>query len=593
MPFFLLICAFLWTTHLEASENRASDKTLQILKQAKTKASPGRDWQELKRLAEAFPSSLNLSYLRSLNDLNRLKKTAGSTKFHPRYRQLYESAQRQHRFASQRLQVFQREIKEWEELVHLKLTAGLYSPERQDFFRQLLPSIQKNVSSKIYERGLEAFHYLINHLSPPDNEGARFDERFLKPKFAENYRLRKVDFYADYRQNLLRKKKEALSRKDQKSVQDLLAKIKRVDEKIDKWKSRSVLQQKRAASAAPQDRLMGIEKIREIGYTGRRVLVGVIEPRLLTPQHAPHEDIKKRLLPQSEALIADHATHVSGIIGARAQTIFDRVGIAPKINLLFMTVSPDRNPRILYQAVPGREASSSQKKSRILVSSQPSARIDQEQAQLFRQATRAGVRILNTSMVYSVGPQTLKALKDFARRGGVIVKAAGNSSVLIEPRLSLSGKNLSPVQEYQIGTDMGLFKAVMSDPDLKKAFLFVGNLKQPRQMGDSSNRAGFLKERFLSAWGTDVLSTVGAQGRKRLTGTSMSAPMVAGSLALLQEAYPACSPQVLAQNLLDSATSIGEAKIFGQGRLNVAAAFELSAKSCGLPVPPLAHKKKG
>jgi hypothetical protein len=576
------------------------EATLTHLKRVKAHSFVGKDWQTLRSLAQTYPRSLATNYEQSTRQLAQMdvqKKKAGARAV--AQPPLYDRVKSQRDFSRRKLQAFKRAVEEWVLLVQTKIDYGLYHHNRREFYRDLLPAIEKYVLKESPSKGLMGLHYYVENLSPPRDENASFSERFLKPKYAKEYQERKIKFYQDYK-GILEKERVplALDPVNNKSVLGRLdEKIASVAQRIEHWKTKESSFDKRGRASFTLDQVMGIEALKEMGYQGRGVLLGVLEPPPYyeTPQErkAPvHEDLRKRLSAPSSAPAALHGSHVAGIVVARARSVFDRAGVAPKAILYYKESPADQSTDIYYQTAQGLSVKPPTGKVRTLVTSMPRAQADALFSKALGEMSAAGVRFLNTSMVYSVGPLTTKALKEFASTGGVIVKASGNAGVRLESPMKLNTGQLTLIQEYQLGVDLGLFKAILSDPDLKKTYVFVGNMDSATTFDKTSNRAGILQDRFVCAWGTNVPSTVRDKDRRKLTGTSMAAPMVLGALALLQEAYPGCGPQVLAQNILDTAVSLGPARNFGQGRLDLAAAFEMCARSCGLPVPP-AQKDAG
>lgn len=554
------------------------------LKREKARSSMGKDWRLLHEMAKTYPKSLTLTV--SKESKNPASFETGS-------------AQKMH-FGEKRLSAFRKDVKEWVRVVHTKIAYGLYHHGRREFFRALLPALEKYVVGEASDvRALLNFHYYIDTLSPPIEEVAAFQDRFLKPKYAAEYKNSKIAFYKEYL-GWLKKEKDDLSKGvplSQTDYKELNRKIQNAESRLKHWQDKKVDFSKRAYTSHTLDEVMGIERLKALGYTGRGVLVAVMEPpayyeskeerRLPT-----HQDLQKRLHATSDAPAALHGTHVSGILVSRARTIFDRVGVAPKATLVYKEAPATQTTDVYYQTAQGLTTQKPKEAHRILVKSVPKAKADDALASAIESLTKQGIRLLNTSMIYSVGPRTRQALQGFSRQGGVIVKAAGNGGVRLSDPMRVKSGDLTADQEYQLGVDMGLFKVVLSDPLLKNAYLFVGNMNTPTTLDKTSNKAGFLEKRFIAAWGTDISSTVRYKDRRKQTGTSMAAPMVLGGIALLTEAYPHCGAQVLAQNLLDATVKLLPHEDFGQGRLNVAAAFEMSARTCGLPKAPVEKEIK-
>jgi hypothetical protein len=563
----------------KASSMPEQKNLLTHLKREKARAPMGKDWRLLHEMAKTYPKSLAMTVVPSDKSTASLKG---------------ESRQ-EARFGEKRLKAFRKKIQEWVKVVRTKIDHGLYHHGRREFFRNLLPALEKYVVNEVSDaKALLNFHYYIDTLSPPIEEVAAFQDRFLKPKYAAEYKESKIAFYKEYL-SWLKKEKEDLSKGmplSQTDYKELDRKIEHAEARIQHWQDKPVAFEKRSHASYTLDEIMGIERLRALGYTGRGVMVAVMEPpayyESTEERKLPvHQDLQKRLHENSDAPAALHGSHVSGILVSKARTIFDRVGVAPKATLIYKEAPATQTTDVYYQTAQGLTTQKPKTSKRILVKSIPKAKADDALASAIEGLTKQGVRLLNTSMIYSVGPRTRQALQGFSRQGGVIVKAAGNGGVRFEDPMHLANGELTSDQEYQLGVDMGLFKVVLADPLLAKAYLFVGNMNTATTLDQTSNRAGILAKRFIAAWGTEIASTIRHKDRRKQTGTSMAGPMVLGGLALLSEAYPRCNPQVLAQNLLDASVKLLPQEDFGQGRLDVAAAFEMSARTCGLPQAPV------
>ncbi|MCA0370734.1 MAG: S8 family serine peptidase [Proteobacteria bacterium] len=569
------------------------EKSAARLVKEKKGQSLGQDWYALLTLSQDYPKSLSTSYTQALQqiaDFERLKAhTAAKVAPSPEYKK----AKGRRDFAAKQLRFFRRSLNDWVGRVRTKITYGLYTDHRREFYRDLLKAFDLYVLKEKDTKALVNVHFYVETMTPPSNEGASFEERFLKPKYAAEYQARKVKFYEDFLA-LLHKARAPLladAAANKEGLASLEADIAKTKAKIAKWQAKTAAPATRAQFTL--DQVMGIEAVKEMGYTGKGVLLGVLEPPPFYETTAErkagvHQDIKKRLHAASSAPAALHGSHVAGIVVSRAKTIFDRAGVAPKATLLYKEVPSDDRGVIYYQGPKGLVTKEPAGTTRTLVTSVPSAAWDTLFAGRIEDMMTAGVRLINTSMVYSVGPKTRASLAKFASQGGVIVKASGNAGVRMALPITLRARQLDWVQEYQLGVDLGLIKAVFKDAkNLAPAYIFVGNMRSAKDFDDTSNRAGVLAPRYVCAWGTNVPSTVRDKDRRAQTGTSMAAPMVLGALGLLLEAFPSCSPQTLAQNILDTAVSIGPERNFGHGRLDLTAAFEMSAKSCGLPSPAL------
>lgn len=209
-----------------------------------------------------------------------------------------------------------------------------------------------------------------------------------------------------------------------------------------------------------------------------------------------------------------HGTHVAGTIAALGDNGKGVVGVAYKT-------------RILAIKVLGSDGSGST--SAI--------------AQGILKAQAMGARVINLSLG---GPEESSVLKDavdqVTAKGVLCVVASGNDS--------------------------------KSSPNYPAAYanaLSVGATDQSDKRTSFSNYASSVD---IAAPGLDILSST--EGRyKKLSGTSMASPHVAGAAALLLSKYPSLTPQQLRDALTNSGESVSG---FSGGikRLNVARALALA-----------------
>ena len=82
------------------------------------------------------------------------------------------------------------------------------------------------------------------------------------------------------------------------------------------------------------------------------------------------------------------------------------------------------------------------------------------------------------------------------------------------------------------------------------------------------NRCGAAASWCLAAPGVDIYSTVPIDGYGLSTGSSMAAPLVAGTAALVRQAFPYMTARQVIEVVLTTASSQGFPEIFGHGLLN-------------------------
>lgn len=229
-----------------------------------------------------------------------------------------------------------------------------------------------------------------------------------------------------------------------------------------------------------------------------------------------------------------HGTHVAGIVGAQVGNGAGGAGIAPGAKLMAVKVL-DAN----------RAGNSS-----LL-------------ARGIRYAVDNGARILNVSLN---GDGTSVDLDDALRyagdHGATVVTSAGNNARDIDLKPSYPASSSAP------------------------AVLSVTATEQSGGLLSMANRG--LNAVDLAAPGGYILSTARGAGYERRAGTSMAAPFVAGSLALLAAARPDLTQQALRSALLASAPRPSLlAGLVNAGRLDVGAAMHrvLPGAMWGAPAP--------
>lgn len=183
-------------------------------------------------------------------------------------------------------------------------------------------------------------------------------------------------------------------------------------------------------------------------------------------------------------------------------------------------------------------------------------------------AVAGGARVINMSLG---GAATTQALRAAAARAGsagiVLVLSAGNESLPGPEGFANQLTAVSPATT-----------------------LVVGAITQAGEIAEFSNRAGTLMANYLVAPGVSVRSFNQDGDLFLYSGTSIAAPAVSGSVALLAQAFPNLTGAQIVEILLRTADDLGAPgpdAIYGQGRLNVARAFQPVAgltSASGTPV---------
>ena len=89
------------------------------------------------------------------------------------------------------------------------------------------------------------------------------------------------------------------------------------------------------------------------------------------------------------------------------------------------------------------------------------------------------------------------------------------------------------------------------------------------QIADFSNRCGVAADWCLAAPGVDLYSSVPMNIYANMSGTSMASPLVAGSAAVVRQAFPYMTARQVIEVLLTTATDLGSPEIYGHGLLSL------------------------
>lgn len=130
--------------------------------------------------------------------------------------------------------------------------------------------------------------------------------------------------------------------------------------------------------------------------------------------------------------------------------------------------------------------------------------------------------------------------------------------------------------------------AYADDAGIAGHAIVVGNLTATNQAAASSNLCGDTKDYCLFAPGTNVQSTLDGGSYGVGSGTSFSAPYVAGAAAVVKAAFPGVSSRDVVDRLLLTAADLGDAGVditFGHGRLDLEAAMAPVGPT-GFPIGP-------
>ena len=112
----------------------------------------------------------------------------------------------------------------------------------------------------------------------------------------------------------------------------------------------------------------------------------------------------------------------------------------------------------------------------------------------------------------------------------------------------------------------------------------------PTSTFDTSNRAGTGQSFYLTALGVRVRAPDETGAQFLWSGTSFSAPIISGAVALLAQAFPTLTGSQIVDLLLRTATDLGDNgtdAIYGRGELNLTRAFQPQGQQsiAGTPIP--------
>jgi subtilisin family serine protease len=202
-----------------------------------------------------------------------------------------------------------------------------------------------------------------------------------------------------------------------------------------------------------------------------------------------------------------HGTHVAGIIGAVGGNGIGIAGAAWNVKLM---------PLKIFQSNGVGNASTI--------------------ALAIQYASNKGATIINMSFGSTAESITMRNALENAYATSVLVGSAGNSGKCIGP-----GKECAP--SYP-----GAYSFVLGVEDMAK----YSNYDQD---GATFSKYPNLLNYELKSPGSAIMSTVPGGGYRTLTGTSMSAPLVSGGIALYLQQKPQDSKELLFGNLINTSTS--------------------------------------
>lgn len=194
-----------------------------------------------------------------------------------------------------------------------------------------------------------------------------------------------------------------------------------------------------------------------------------------------------------------HGTHVAGVIAARAGNGIGGAGLAPDAKIMLVKVLDEHRSGTASGLAEG-----------------------------IRYAIAHGATIINTSVN---GDGTSRPLQE-------AIRAAGAAGALVVASAGNDGRNIDLTPSYP---------ASYPDPSI----VSVASVGRSGDLSSFSNRG--LVAVDIAAPGEDVLSTASTDDYELRSGTSMSAPYVSATLALMQSARPGLDGSALKAALLAGA----------------------------------------
>ncbi len=275
------------------------------------------------------------------------------------------------------------------------------------------------------------------------------------------------------------------------------------------------------------------------GFTGRGVVSAIVDGGidLANGDFAGRISAASADVAGSRGTIQDtggHGTAVAGVLGA-SRNDTGPLGMAFETTLL-----------IAKSDTPGSCATSDGCKH-----------LDSAIARGVDLATANGARVINISLGGSPAEGVLAQAIGRATAAGIIVVIAGGNDASANPDPLAQIANV--------------------DAQAHGLVIIAGATNQAGDIASFSDRAGNGADHYLMALGERVRSYDQNGAQFLYNGTSFSAPLIAGAVALLAQAFPNLTGQQIVQLLYSTATDLGAAgtdATYGHGALNLTRAFQ-------------------
>ena len=187
-----------------------------------------------------------------------------------------------------------------------------------------------------------------------------------------------------------------------------------------------------------------------------------------------------------------------------------------------------------------------------------------------RKAADAGAGVINVSITYGNDANTVAAINYAAAKGAFIVWAGGNSAQNLLNNLNTSGLTQVAIQRL-------IFAGSVNSANVASSFT---NKPGSGSLVNTTGAKTSYATRWIMAPGEAILAPYNVAGNNAYylwSGTSMAAPVVSGSLMLLQNAWPILKTKgTTADLLLATASDLGAAGVdatYGRGMTNLTTAF--------------------
>ena len=178
-------------------------------------------------------------------------------------------------------------------------------------------------------------------------------------------------------------------------------------------------------------------------------------------------------------------------------------------------------------------------------------------------ATNNGARVINMSLGGSPPNNNLRAAIDRATAAGVIIVISAGNDFDTDPTNAVNPD---------------LFAQVANETFARNLVIIAGALESNNTaLTAFSNRAGNGQTHYIGALGRRVQAIDETGATFLFSGTSFSAPIVSGAVALLAQAFPTLTAAQIVDLLFRSADDLGAVgtdATFGRGALNIARAFQ-------------------